>query len=79
MTAKTLWLLDRPEGDAALALGSLQGVLANCSETQLLFRDGAYRQYLEYADADVIEMSGPEAQPDALLKAFADRLNGYVL
>ncbi len=79
VTAKTLWLLDRPEGDAALALGSLQGVLANCSETQLLFRDGAYRQYLEYADADVIEMSGPEAEPAALLKAFADRLNGYVL
>jgi hypothetical protein len=79
VTAKTLWLMDRPVGDAALLLGSLQGVLANAGETQLLFRDGAYRQYLEYTDAEIVEKSGPETQPEALLNAFADVLNGYVL
>ncbi len=79
VASKTLWLLDPPEGDAALLLGSLQGVLANASETQILFRDGSYPQYLEYADANVIEKSGPETRPDALLNAFADVLSGYVL
>ena len=77
--AKTLWVMDRPGGDAALLLGTLQGVLANAGETQLLFRDGAYRQYLEYADAEIVEKSGAEAEPAAILSAFSGALNGYVL
>ena len=77
--AEKLLLLPRPEGDAALALGSLQGVLANVSGTQLLFRDGAYGAYLECADVRIEERAGESASPGALLKEFAPFVNGYVL
>ena len=57
--AKTLLLTDYPDAENALTLASLQGALANVSETQILIRDGAYAQYLPYTDAAV-----SEAQPD---------------
>ena len=78
--AKTLLLLDTPRGDEALALGSLQGVLANVSETQLLFREGSCRQYTEaMTDARVEERTGEAASAASLLKEFAPLVNGYVL
>lgn len=79
VTAETLLLLDTPRGDAALALGSLQGVLANVSQTQLAFKDGAYRTYLADAPVEIEERTGERAEAAALLKEFADCVNGYVL
>lgn len=79
VTAETLLLLDTPQGDAALALGSLQGVLANVSQTQLAFRDGAYRAYLSDAPVTIEERTGESAEVAALLKEFAEYINGYVL
>ena len=79
VTAETLLLLDTPSGDAALALGSLQGVLANGSKTQLAFKDGAYRAYLAQAPAEIEERTGENAEVAALLKEFAEYVNGYVL
>lgn len=79
--AKTLLLTDYPEPADALTLASLQGVLTNVSETQILIRHGAYAQYLPYTDAAV-----SEAQPDgspwdtaALLAAYGNLAAGYVL
>lgn len=79
--AKTLLLTDYPAPEDALTLASLQGVLANVSETQILIRHGAYAQYLPYTDAAV-----SEAQPDgspwdtaALLAAYGNLAAGYVL
>lgn len=79
--AKTLLLTDYPDAENALTLASLQGALANVSETQILIRDGAYAQYLPYTDAAV-----SEAQPDgspwdtaSLLAAYGNLAAGYVL
>lgn len=78
--AEKLLLMDPPQGDEALALASLQGVLANVSATQLLFRSGAWRQYTEYmTDVATEELTGERATAAFLLKEFAPLVGGYVL
>ena len=80
-TAELLVLVDYPAGDEALAIGSLQGVLANRSETQILIRDGAYEKYLPYTDADILETRPDGGRWDAasLLAEYGGAANGYVL
>ena len=80
VAAETLLLLDTPRGDEALALGSLQGVLANVSTTQLLFKDGAYGKYTEaMTNVRREERTGERAGAAFLLKEFASLVGGYVL
>lgn len=76
--AKTLLLLNCPTGDAALALGSLQGVLANRSDVQLLFKDGCWQAATAVlTDVQTIDRGAPDVP--ALLAEFADIPAGYVL
>ncbi len=81
VSAKQIALVDYPAGDEALAIGALQGVLANKSETQILIRDGAYKKYLPYLDAQILETRPDGGKWDAasLLKAYGSAANGYVL
>ncbi len=79
--AKTLLLTNVPGDGAALTLASMQGLLADRSETNLLFRDGRYVKWLPYTDAETVA-----AQPDgapwdlpALLEKFAPYFDGYIL
>ncbi len=81
VAAEKIILLPYPDAASALTVGSLQGVLANASKTQLLIKDGAWQKYLPYIDADI-----SEARPDggswdvpSLLGKFSSVLNGYVL
>ena len=79
--AKTLLLVDVPSDGAALTLACMQGLLANKSETNLLFRAGKYEAWLPYTNAETLA-----AQPDgspwdlpALLETFAPYFDGYIL
>ena len=79
--AKTLLLTDVPADGSALTLASMQGLLANVSEKNLLFRAGTYEAWLPYTGAE-----GLAAQPDgskwdlpALLETFAAYFSGYIL
>ena len=81
VTARQLALVSYPSGDEALTVGSLQGILANTSETQILIRDGAYQTYLPYMDAQVL-VSAPDGgawNAASLLQAYGSFANGYVL
>lgn len=78
---KTLLLTDVPADGSELTLACMQGLLANVSETNLLFRDGKYREWLQYTNAEAIE-----ARPDgsawdltSLLNKFAGYFDGYIL
>ncbi len=79
--AKTLLLTDVPSDGSALTLCCMQGLLANVSEKNLLFRAGEYKNYLPYTGCEVLE-----AQPDgtpwdfrSLLREFAPAFSGYIL
>ncbi len=79
--AKTLLLTDYPAPEDALTLASLQGVLANVSETQILIKDGAYEKYLPYMNADIKD-ARPDGSPwdtAALLAEYGPLAQGYVL
>ncbi len=79
--ATKIALTDYPAEADALTVATLQGVLANVSETQILIKDGAYRKYLPYLDAEVLE-TGPEGAAwtaETLLDSFGAQASGYVL
>ena len=81
VTAKRLILVDYPAADEALTVGSLQGILANTSETQILVRDGAYQKYLPYtgAQAAALRADGSRWNTVSLLAEFGHFARGYVL
>ena len=79
--AKTLLLTNLPTDGSALTLASMQGLLANVSDRNLLFRAEAYKTWLPFTEAQTID-----AQPDgspwdlaALLKEFSPFFDGYIL
>ena len=79
--AKTLLLTDVPTDGSAVTLASMQGLLANVSDKNLLFRAEKYREWLPLTGAEPVD-----AQPDgskwdlaALLKEFAAFFDGYLL
>lgn len=79
--AKTLLLTGVPGDGSALMLASMQGLLANVSETNLLFRAGGYEKWLPYTDA-VTVAAQPDGAPwdlSSLLKEFASFFDGYIL
>ena len=79
--AKTLLLTDVPSDGSALTLASMQGLLANVSDKNLLFRAGEYEQWLPYTDAAVLE-TRPDGAPwdlAALLEEFAPFFSGFIL
>ncbi|MBQ6268123.1 MAG: hypothetical protein IJK64_10195 [Clostridia bacterium] len=79
--AETLLLTDLPQDGTALTLASMQGLLANTSEKNLLFRAENYRDWLRYTDAQPVETQ-PDGSPwdfPALLKEFAPCFDGYIL
>ena len=79
--AKTLLLTNVPTDGSALTLASMQGLLANVSEKNLLFRAEKYRDWLPYTNAELIETQ-PDGSPwdlAALLAEFAPFFDGYIL
>ena len=79
--ATRIALADYPAEADALTVATLQGVLANMSETQILIKDGAYQKYLPYLDAEVLE-TGPDGAAwtaETLLVSFGAQASGYVL
>ena len=79
--AKTLLLTDAPADGAALTLAAMQGLLANVSDKNLLFRAGEYEKWLPYTDAETLE-SQPDGSPwdlPSLLAEFAPFFSGYLL
>ncbi len=79
--AKTLLLTNAPSDGSALTLASMQGLLANVSEKNLLFRAEKYREWLPNTDAELIETQ-PDGSPwdlAALLSEFAPFFDGYIL
>ncbi|MBQ6163782.1 MAG: hypothetical protein IJK23_04845 [Clostridia bacterium] len=81
VTADKLILVNYPGADEALTVGSLQGVLANTSKTQILIRDGAYEKYLPYTGAEIVSARADGSPWDAssLLSEFGQYAQGYVL
>ena len=79
--AKTLLLTSVPTDGSALTLASMQGLLANVSDRNLLFRAEKYREWLPYTGAELIETQ-PDGSPwdlEALLSEFASFFDGYIL
>lgn len=78
---KTLLLTEIPTDGTALTLASMQGLLANCSDKNLLFRADRYREWLPYTNAELIETQPDGAAWDfpALLREFATFFDGYIL
>ncbi len=79
--AETLLLTNVPSDGSALTLASMQGLLANVSEKNLLFRAEKFRDWLPYTKAELIETQ-PDGSPwnlAALLKEFASYFDGYIL
>lgn len=79
--AKTLLLTNVPSDGSALTLASMQGLLANVSDKNLLFRADKYREWLPYTNAELIETQ-PDGSPwdlAALLGEFAPYFDGYLL
>ena len=79
--AKTLLLTSVPTDGSALTLASMQGLLANVSDKNLLFRAEKYREWLPYTSAELIETQ-PDGSPwdlAALLTEFASYFDGYIL
>lgn len=79
--AKTLLLTGVPSDSSALTLASMQGLLANVSDRNLLFRAEKYREWLPYTGAELIETQ-PDGSPwdlAALLAEFAPFFDGYIL
>lgn len=81
VSADRLILVDYPPAAEALTVGSLQGILANTSKTQILVRDGAYEKYLPYTGAEIIASRDGGSGWDAasLLSEFGCFAQGYVL
>ena len=79
--AKTLLLTDVPADGSALTLASMQGLLANVSDKNLLFRAGQYGRWLPYTDSLLLETqpNGEAWDLAALLEEFAPRFDGYLL
>jgi len=81
VTARELLLTDVPSDGGALTLGTLQGLLADRSETNLFFRAGAYAAFLPRTGAKLTQTQ-PDGRPwdlTALLQKFAGFLDGYIL
>ena len=79
--AKTLLLVNVPADGSALTLASMQGLLADKSDKNLLFRDGTVQKWLPYTDAVTLP-SQPDGAPwdlPALLREFAPFFDGYLL
>ncbi len=79
--AATLLPVDIPKDGTALTLASMQGILANTSEKNLLFRAEKYREWLPFTNARLVETQ-PDGSPwdfTALLKEFAPCFDGYIL
>ena len=79
--AKTLLLTDVPSDGSALTLASMQGLLANASDKNLLFRAGKYEAWLPFTEAEIVETQ-PDGSPwdlHALLREFAPYFDGYIL
>ena len=79
--AKTLLLTSVPGDGSALTLASMQGLLANVSEKNLLFRAGEYEKWLPYTEAETVPTQ-PDGSPwdlSSLLREFASFFDGYIL
>ncbi|MBQ9551344.1 MAG: hypothetical protein IJU96_01125 [Clostridia bacterium] len=79
--AKTLLLTEIPSDGSALTLASMQGLLANVSDKNLLFRTAKNSEWLPFTNAELISTQADGSPWDltALLKEFAPFLDGYIL
>ncbi len=73
VAAKTLLLTDVPADGSGLTLASMQGLLANVSDRNLLFHTGKYRDWLPLTGAELItaQPNGAPWDLDALIREFA--------
>ncbi|MBR5410476.1 MAG: hypothetical protein IK104_07365 [Clostridia bacterium] len=79
--AKTLLLTDVPSDGSALTLAAMQGLLADVSDKNLVFRAGKYREWIPRTGAEALETQ-PDGSPwdlAALLHEFAPFFDGYIL
>ncbi len=79
--AKTLLLTGVPGDGSALTLASMQGLLANRSDKNLLFAAGSLEKWLPYTNARLVAAQ-PDGAPwtlEALLREFVQFFSGYVL
>ncbi len=81
VAAKTLLLTDVPADGSGLTLASMQGLLANVSDRNLLFHTGKYRDWLPLTGAELItaQPNGAPWDLDALIREFAPFFDGYIL
>ena len=79
--AKTLLLTDVPEDGSVLTLISMQGLLSNLSETNLLFNAGNCEKWLPYTGSELktSQADGKKWDLKALLNEFARFFDGYIL
>lgn len=87
--ATKILLADCPSGDNGLTLGTLQGLAAANSTTQILFRANSWDKYLPYIKNDAPEGFGVKVAEknsdgfawtlDTLLAEYAKELDGYIL
>ena len=87
--ATKILLADCPSGDAALTLGTLQGLAAAKSTTQILFRSNAWSKYIQYIQNDAPDglslkvvttnNEGAAWNINTLLAEYAPILDGYIL
>lgn len=80
-TARTVLLTDAPDAETGLLLGTLQGLLANAADENLVFKAGSYREWLPYTDTEILETqeNGEPWDAPALLERFCNYVSGYIL
>ena len=79
--AKELLLTYIPSDGSKLTLTSMQGLLANISDRNILFRIDGYEKWLPYTQAKLVT-SQPDGSPwdfKRLLNEFAPLFDGYIL
>ena len=79
--AKTLLAVSVPGDGSALTLAVLQGLLADRSDKNLLFRAASYEKWVPYTGAAVLEAQEDGSPWDlpSLLSLFAPLFDGYLL
>ena len=80
-TAETLLLTEAPDAETGLLLGTLQGLMANATDENLVFKAGSYREWLPYTGAEILETREDGAPWDvvSLLERFSAYVSGYIL
>lgn len=83
--AKTVYVTEQPRSFAEkLLLATLQGLVSNVSEDQILISRGAYKNYSKYLKTDfgceiLTKVDGKYADVSNLLMHYSKDLSGYIL